>query len=257
MQSYEAGYQYTDQELTILRFVSQHIAVAIQRKLAAERQRQHQEELERKVFESTRELRQTNLFLRLQVEERKKAEQKLFYDANHDVLTGLANRQMFLQQLKQQFALSKRQAHPGMALLFLDLDRFKLINDTLGHHIGDAFLVESSKRLLSAIREHDLAARFGGDEFVVMLLNLQSAQDAEEVAQRIIDKFRQPYQLDGHKTQSGVSIGIAPLTREYHHADALLRDADAAMYHAKALGRGRYAVFQPEMRDQMLKALSN
>lgn len=257
VQSYEAGYQYTDQELTILRFVSQHIAVAIQRKLAAERQRQHQEELERKVFESTRELRQTNLFLRLQVEERKKAEQKLFYDANHDVLTGLANRQMFLQQLKQQFALSKRQAHPGMALLFLDLDRFKLINDTLGHHIGDAFLVESSKRLLSAIREHDLAARFGGDEFVVMLVNLQHAQDAEEVAQRIIDKFRQPYQLDGHKTQSGVSVGIAPLTLEYHHADALLRDADAAMYHAKALGRGRYAVFQPEMRDQMLKALSN
>ncbi len=255
--SYEAGYQYTEQELTILRFVSQHIAVAIQRKLASERQRQHQEELERKVFESTRELRQTNLFLRLQVEERKKAEQKLFYDANHDVLTGLANRQMFLQQLKQQFALSKRQAHPGMALLFLDLDRFKLINDTLGHHIGDAFLIESSKRLLSAIREHDLAARFGGDEFVVMLLNLQSFQDAEEVAQRIIDKFRQPYQLDGHKTQSGVSIGIAPLTMEYHHADALLRDADAAMYHAKALGRGRYAVFQPEMRDQMLKALSN
>ena len=133
----------------------------------------------------------------------------------------------------------------------------RLINDTLGHHIGDAFLVESSKRLLSAIREHDLAARFGGDEFVVMLLNLQSAQDAEEVAQRIIDKFRQPYQLDGHKTQSGVSVGIAPLTLEYHHADALLRDADAAMYHAKALGRGRYAVFQPEMRDQMLKALSN
>lgn len=257
VQSYEAGYQYGEQELTILRFVSQHIAVAIQRKLAAERQRQHQEELERKVFESTRELRQTNLFLRLQVEERKKAEQKLFYDANHDVLTGLANRQMFIQQLKQQFALSKRQVQQSMALLFLDLDRFKLINDTLGHHIGDAFLIESSKRLMSAIRDHDLAARFGGDEFVVMLVNLQRPQDAEDVAQRIIDKFRQPYQLDGHNTQSGVSIGIALMTQDYHHADALLRDADAAMYHAKALGRGRYAVFQSEMRDQMLKALSN
>lgn len=255
VQSYESDYYYSEQELTILRFVSQHIAVAIQRKLAAEKQKHHQEELERKVFESTRELRQTNLFLRLQVEERKKAEQKLFYDANHDVLTGLANRQMFLQQLKQQFALSKRQPQTGMALLFLDLDRFKLINDTLGHHVGDAFLVESSKRLQSAVREHDLAARFGGDEFVVMLLNLQSEADAEEIAQRIIEKFRQPYMLDGHTVHSGVSIGIAPYLADYHHADAMLRDADAAMYHAKALGRGRYAVFQPSMRDQMLKAL--
>lgn len=255
VQTYDNSYQYSEQELTILRFVSQHIAVAIQRKLVAEKQKQHQEELERKVFESTRELRQTNLFLRLQVEERKKAEQKLFYDANHDVLTGLANRQMFLQQLKQQFSMNKRQPKMDMALLFLDLDRFKLINDTLGHHIGDAFLVESSKRLQSAVREHDLAARFGGDEFVVMLLNLQSLQDAEDIAQRIIDKFRQPYILEGQSINSGVSIGIAPFLFEYHHADAMLRDADAAMYHAKALGRGRYAVFQPNMRDQMLQAL--
>lgn len=255
VQSYETGYQYTEHELSILRFVSQHIAVAIQRKLAAEKQKQHQEELERKVFESTRELRQTNLFLRLQVEERKKAEQKLFYDANHDSLTGLANRQMLLEQLKHHFALSKRQPHTNMALLFLDLDRFKLINDTLGHHFGDAFLIESSKRLKSAVREHDVAARFGGDEFVVMLLNLHNASDAEEIAQRIVEKFRQPYILDNHTIQSGVSVGIAPYVPEYHHADAMLRDADAAMYHAKALGRGRYAVFQHEMRDQMLKAL--
>ncbi|MCF4008806.1 sensor domain-containing diguanylate cyclase [Rheinheimera sp. UJ63] len=255
VQSYVDGYHYSEQELTILRFVSQHIAVAIQRKLAAEKQKQHQEELERKVFESTRELRQTNLFLRLQVEERKKAEQKLFYDANHDVLTGLANRQMFLQQLKQQFLLNKRQPQTGMALLFLDLDRFKLINDTLGHHIGDAFLIESSKRLLSAIREHDVAARFGGDEFVIMLLNLQSEQDAEEIAQRIIDKFRQPFVLENNSVNSGISIGIAPFSSDYHHADAMLRDADAAMYHAKALGRGRYVTFESGMRDQMLKAL--
>ncbi len=255
VQSYEEGYHYSEQELTILRFVSQHIAVAIQRKLAAEKQKLHQEELERKVFESTRELRQTNLFLRLQVEERKKAEQKLFYDANHDGLTGLANRQMFLQRLMHQFSLNKRQPQTGMALLFLDLDRFKLINDTLGHHIGDAFLIESSKRLLSAVREHDLAARFGGDEFVVMLLNLHNEHDAEEIAERIIEKFRQPYTLENHSVNSGVSIGIAPFLPEYQQADAMLRDADAAMYHAKALGRGRYVVFEPGMRDQMLRAL--
>ena len=247
VQSYDNAYEYTEQELSILRFVSQHIGVAIQRKLAAEKQKQHQEELERKVFESTRELRQTNLFLRLQVEERKKAEQKLFYEANHDLLTSLANRQMFLEQLKRQFALYKRQPEVGMALLFLDLDRFKLINDTLGHHIGDAFLIETSKRILSAVREHDLAARLGGDEFVVLLQNLQGDHDAEEVAQRIIDKIREPYYLEGQQVNSGQV--------DYSNGEQLLRDADAAMYHAKALGRGRYAIFQDKMRDQMLRAL--
>ncbi|KKO45182.1 diguanylate cyclase [Arsukibacterium ikkense] len=255
VQAYNNAYQYTEQELSILRFVSQHIGVAIQRKLAAEKQKQHQEELERKVFESTRELRQTNLFLRLQVEERKKAEQKLFYEANHDLLTGLANRQMFLEQLKRQFALHKRQPIEGMAMLFLDLDRFKLINDTLGHHIGDAFLVETSKRILSAVREHDLAARLGGDEFVVLLQNLQGEHDAEEVAQRIIEKVREPYYLENQQVNSGVSIGIALMQPDYNNGEQLLRDADAAMYHAKALGRGRYAIFQDSMRDQMLKAL--
>ncbi|WP_333608693.1 sensor domain-containing diguanylate cyclase [Arsukibacterium sp.] len=256
LQAYDQDYQYSESELSLLRFVSQHIAVAVQRKLTAEKQKQHQEELERKVFESTRELRQTNLFLRLQVEERKKAEQKLFFEANHDALTGLANRQMFLQHLKQQFALSRRQNNVSMALLFLDLDRFKLINDSLGHHIGDAFLVETSKRLLSAVRDHDVAARLGGDEFVVLLQNLHQLSDAEDIAQRIIDKIRQPYLLESHRVQSGVSIGIAPLQPEYQQADALLRDADAAMYHAKALGRGRYVIFQHSMRDQMLKALA-
>lgn len=255
VQSYDADYHYSEQELSILRFVSQHIAVAIQRKLAAEKQKLHQEELERKVFESTRELRQTNLFLRLQVEERKKAEQKLFYDANHDALTGLANRQMFLHQLTQQLILSKRYPQTGMALLFLDLDRFKLINDTLGHHTGDAFLIECAKRLRMAVREHDLPARFGGDEFVVMLLNLHSPQDAEDIAQRIIDKFRQPYLVHAQSISSGVSIGIAPFQTEYVQADSMLRDADAAMYHAKAKGRDCYVLFQPEMREDMLQAL--
>ncbi|KKO49499.1 diguanylate cyclase [Arsukibacterium sp. MJ3] len=255
VQAYDNAYQFTEQELNVLRFVSQHIGVAIQRKLAAEKQKQHQEELERKVFESTRELRQTNLFLRLQVEERKKAEQKLFYEANHDLLTGLANRQMFLEQLKRQFALHKRQPLDDMAILFLDLDRFKLINDTLGHHIGDAFLIETSKRILSAVREHDLAARLGGDEFVVLLQNLQGEYDAEDVAQRIIEKVREPYYLEGQQVNSGVSIGIARMHPDYGNGEQLLRDADAAMYHAKALGRGRYAIFQASMRDQMLKAL--
>ncbi len=256
LQSYEQSYSYSENELNVLRFVSQHIAVAIQRKLATEQQKRQQEELERKVFESTRELRQTNLFLRLQVEERKKAEQKLFYEANHDALTGLANRQMFLQQLKQQFALSKRQPHMNMALLFIDLDRFKLINDTLGHHVGDAFLIEVSKRLLSTVREHDLVARLGGDEFVVLLTTLVHDTDAEDIAERIIDKVRQPFLLQNQQVMSGASIGIAQFQSDHTKAEALLRDADAAMYQAKSMGRNRFVIFNETMREQMLQALT-
>lgn len=256
VQSYHQDYIYGDNELNILRFVSQHIAVAIQRRLNIEQQKLHQEDLERKIFERTRELRQTNLFLRLQVEERKKAEEKLFHEANHDALTGLANRQMFMLQLKQKFALRNREANLKFALLFIDLDRFKLINDTLGHHAGDAFLIEISKRLLLTVREHDLVARLGGDEFVVLLTQLQQDADAEDVADRIIEAVRQPMELQGQSLYSGASIGIAHYDASYTNADGMLRDADAAMYQAKALGRNRFVIFTESMRQQLLQELS-
>lgn len=256
VQSYHQDYIYGDNELNILRFVSQHIAVAIQRRLNIEQQKLHHEELERKIFERTRELRQTNLFLRLQVEERKKAEEKLFHEANHDALTGLANRQMFMLQLKQKFALRNRESNLRFALLFIDLDRFKLINDTMGHHAGDAFLIEISQRLLLTVREHDLVARLGGDEFVVLLSQLQQEADAEDVADRIIEAVRQPMDLHGQILHSGASIGIAHYDAAYTCADEILRDADAAMYQAKALGRNRFVIFTESMRQQLLQELS-
>ncbi|WP_348731275.1 diguanylate cyclase [Rheinheimera texasensis] len=256
VQSYHQDYIYGDNELNILRFVSQHIAVAIQRRLNFEQQKLHQEDLERKIFERTRELRQTNLFLRLQVEERKKAEEKLFHEANHDALTGLANRQMFMLQLKQKFALRNREANLKFALLFIDLDRFKLINDTMGHHAGDAFLIEISQRLLLTVREHDLVARLGGDEFVVLLTQLQQDADAEDVADRIIEAVRQPMELQGQSLYSGASVGIAHYDASYANADGMLRDADAAMYQAKALGRNRFVIFTESMRQQLLQELS-
>lgn len=246
LQSYHQQYQYGEYELSILRFVSQNIAIAIQRKLAAEQQKRDQEELERRVFASTRELRQANLFLRLQVEERKKIEAKLFYEANHDSLTGLANRQMFLQLLKQQFALSKRQPDLYIALLYIDLDRFKHINDSLGHHIGDAFLIETSQRLKKVVREHDLVARLGGDEFVALLTNLHNKHDAAEIAQRIVQELYKPFSLDSHQVISGASVGLAYLEPEHTTADALMRDADTAMYQAKTQGRNQFMVFNAD-----------
>lgn len=255
LQCYDNTYSYSEQELNVLRFVSQHIAVAISRKLATEQQKQHHEELEKRIFERTRELRQTNLFLRLQVEERKKAEEKLFHEANHDALTGLANRQMFLMQLRQRFSYRNREANPRFALLFIDLDRFKLINDTLGHHIGDLFLIEVSQRLQQTVREHDLVARLGGDEFVILLGQIQSDLDAEEVAERLIESLRQPMMLEGQQVCSGASLGIACYQPEYQNADELLRDADAAMYQAKSFGRNRFVIFNDSMRQQMLQEL--
>ncbi|EGM79609.1 diguanylate cyclase (GGDEF) domain-containing protein [Rheinheimera sp. A13L] len=255
LQCYDNTYSYSDQELNLLRFVSQHIAVAISRKLNTEQQKQQHEELEKRIFERTRELRQTNLFLRLQVEERKKAEEKLFHEANHDALTGLANRQMFLMQLRQRFSYRNREANPRFALLFIDLDRFKLINDTLGHHIGDLFLIEVSQRLQQTVREHDLVARLGGDEFVILLGQIQSDLDAEEVAERLIESLRQPMILEGQQVCSGASLGIACYQAEYQNADELLRDADAAMYQAKSFGRNRFVIFNDSMRQQMLQEL--
>ncbi len=256
VQSYHADYLYGENELNILRFVSQHIAAAIQRRLNFEQQKMHQEELERKIFERTRELRQTNLFLRLQVEERKKAEEKLFHEAHHDALTGLANRQLFLLQLKRKFALRSREPEMKFALLFIDLDKFKLINDTLGHHAGDLFLIEISRRLQSTVREHDLVARLGGDEFVVLLTELQQDADAEDVADRIIENVRQPIDVQGQAVFSGASVGIAHYQPSYQQSDDMLRDADAAMYQAKSMGRNRFVIFTESMRQQLLQELS-
>ena len=256
LQSYDEQYQYNEHDLAILRFVSQHIATAIQRKLLAEQQKQQQEELERKIFERTRELRQTNLFLRLQVEERKKAEEKLFHEAHHDALTGLANRQMFMLQLRQQFSRQQRAPEMASSLLFIDLDRFKSINDSLGHHAGDLLLIEISRRLRSAVREHDVVARLGGDEFVILLTQLQHPADALDVATRVVELCHQPIMAEHYQMHTGASIGVAHYDASYSHADALLRDADTAMYQAKTSGRNQVVEFKPAMRQQLMHELN-
>lgn len=129
------------------------------------------------------------------------------------------------------------------------------MNDTLGHHIGDLFLIEVSQRLQQTVREHDLVARLGGDEFVILLGQIQSDLDAEEVAERLIESLRQPMMLEGQQVCSGASLGIACYQPEYQNADELLRDADAAMYQAKSFGRNRFVIFNDSMRQQMLQEL--
>jgi len=207
------------------------------------------------VTEKTQALVSENLSLHEKLSEKNKADQQLYFDAHHDVLTKLPNRAMFSDRLS--YALSHLKRHPEQqyAVLFIDLDRFKNINDTLGHHAGDIFLVEIAKRLSVCIRENDILARLGGDEFVILLDSL-TADDAEEVSTRIINSIEQPYIIDNNTVYSSASIGIALCNRHYDSAVEVLRDADAAMYQAKSLGRGRYVFYDESMREKLIATMT-
>ena len=255
VQTYGKHAKYTARDLELLRFVSHHIAVTMERKRSTEAIQRYNSELEARVKERTAELDQANTFLKQQIEERKEIELKLIHDAHHDSLTDLPNRAMFTSRLELAIASKQRYSDNLFAVLFIDLDRFKVINDTLGHHAGDEFLIEVARRIALCIRGHDLLARLGGDEFVVLLDNFDEVSDVEEVASRIINSISEPFLLDGKEMYSGASIGIAHLEPYYRSADEVLRDADAAMYQAKTLGRGRFVMFDKSMRDRLIEEL--
>lgn len=216
---------------------------------------EHRVELDTLVAERTQELQAANLNLRMQIAERRKAEQQLYFEAHHDALTKLPNRAMFSDRLSYAIRHLKRHPNQRFSVLFIDLDRFKIINDTLGHHVGDLFLIEISKRLRACVRDNDVLARLGGDEFVVLLDALES-DDTEEVASRIISTIEKPYTIENNTLYSNASIGIALCSSHYKNADEILRDADAAMYQAKSLGRGRYVFFDESMREKLIATMT-
>ena len=253
VQTYGKLENYTQKDLEILRFVSHHIAVAMERRKSSEALKEYNLQLAEKVQERTEELNKTNEYLKRQIEQRKEIELKLIHDAHHDALTDLPNRVMFNSRLELAIANKKRHPENHFAVLFIDLDRFKIINDTLGHHAGDEFLVEVAQRIALCKRGHDLLARLGGDEFVILLDNFDDVAAVEEVATRVINSVAQPFMLDGKEMFSGASIGVAHLNSTYMSADEVLRDADAAMYQAKSLGRGRYITFDKSMREKLLE----
>ena len=256
IQHYQDEAAYHSKDLELMRFVSHHISIEILRQRAQQRALQSHEALEKMINKRTQELQATNLNLRMQIEERRKAEARLYHDAHHDALTQLPNRAMFADRLTYSIRHLKRYPKQRFAVLFIDLDRFKMNNDTLGHHAGDQFLIEISQRLRACVRDNDILARLGGDEFVVLLDSLQSLEDVEEIASRIIDSIAQPFELDGHTLYSNASIGIAQSRMSYKDANEILRDADAAMYQAKSLGRGRYVFFDDSMREQLIASMT-
>ncbi len=185
----------------------------------------------------------TGIVLTLQdITKRKRAEEKLIRSAFYDELTGLPNRVLFLKRLKQAIKRVQQQTD-DCAVLFLDLDRFKAINDRYGHSVGDQVLAVIAQRLEGCLRTGDIVARLGGDEFVVLLEKIKDVKDATRVADRIQAALRLPLQLDGRELFSTASIGIALSTDGYDSSEDFLRDADMAMYQAKMLGKGRYALF--------------
>ncbi len=189
------------------------------------------------------------------VTERKTAEMRLVHDAFHDALTNLPNRALFSDLLGRSIARARRREDYQFALLFLDVDRFKVINDSLGHIMGDQLLVAMARRLERCVRPGDTVARLGGDEFTLLLDDIVDTNDATRVAERILRELHLPFTLQGQEIFTSASIGIALSITGYDRPDDLLRDADIAMYRAKAMGKARYEVFDTAMHARAVSQL--
>jgi diguanylate cyclase (GGDEF)-like protein/PAS domain S-box-containing protein len=189
------------------------------------------------------------------ITERKSMEHQLLHDALHDALTGLPNRALFMDRLEQQLKRSQSQSGYLFAVLFLDLDRFKVVNDSVGHLIGDKLLIEIARRLKKSIAPTDTVARLGGDEFTILLENISSRSEATLVAESIYQTLSFSFHIDGYELFSTASIGIALSSQGYDKPEEILRDADLTMYSAKEQGRARYEVFDCSLRDRALQRL--
>jgi len=187
------------------------------------------------------------------ITERKQAEARLKRNAFYDELTDLPNRALFLDRLERAIEYAKRRDDYLFAVLFMDLDNFKVVNDSLGHAAGDQLLSIVARRLETCLRMGDTVARLGGDEFTILLDDLQSVAEATRVVERIQTELSLPFTIGGNKVNSNASIGIALSTPGYSHPEELLRDADVAMYRAKKQGRARYEMFDLEMHTQAMR----
>ena len=197
-----------------------------------------------------------NLIFQIQdITDRKHAEERLHHDAFHDTLTGLPNRALFMDHLKLAIARLQRRDDQIFAVLYIDLDRFKVINDSLGHMVGDELLVGIARRLEYCLRPGDTIARLGGDEFTVLLEDIGDGSDVTPIAERIQKELSSPFSLGGREVFTTVSMGIALSSKEYGRPEDILRDADTAMYRAKSMGKARHETFDVQMHSQAIKLL--
>jgi len=236
VQSYSTRVRYSLRDQELLTFVSRHIDTALSRRSAAEALHAANHELEERVQNRTRELDLANA--------------RLQHENSHDALTGLPNRSHLLQRLGEAWR-DHRGEGEQLAVMFIDLDRFKVVNDSLGHHFGDLLLVQAAARLRSCLRDDDLLARLGGDEFAVLSPGAP-LDTAVAIAERILAAFDLPFHIDDHVVFSSCSIGIVSPDSQFHSEPAdLLRDADTAMYRVKNGGRDSFVVFNHALRREV------
>ncbi|HEX2996237.1 MAG TPA: EAL domain-containing protein [Anaerolineales bacterium] len=201
------------------------------------------------------ELETTNQELQNEIAERKVIEQELTYDSLHDAMTGLPNRVLFLDRLGQAIKYSKRRTDYACAVLFIDIDLFKVINDSLGHLAGDQLLISMGRRMRATLRSSDTIARLGGDEFAVLLEITGNKESALFVAAKVQEAIKLPFKVDGHELHITASIGVVMNMEGYDLPEEILRDADIAMYQAKASGKARFEVFDIGMRSRAFSRL--
>ena len=248
VQSYRSELAYDANDAELLTFVSHQIANSLQRRNNAEILRHMNAELEHRVQERTRELRD-------QISVREQVEAQLKHQVMHDPLTGLPNRVYLRDRLERSLAGLRRNPDRCFALLYLDVDRFKVFNDSLGHLAGDEVLCEMAKRLLECIREPDVVARLSGDEFAILLEDVPGPGIARKVAQRVQTALNRPMHVGGRELQTSASIGIAIGNPRYQNTDEVLHDADVALYRAKSSGRQRFVLFDDTLHRAAMDVL--
>jgi len=237
-----AEYFFNKKNQEVLNIVAKQVSTAILRKKDSVAIFQARENLERRVRERTSVLERT-------IEKRRKIEKQLEHESLHDSLTQLPNRRYLKEQLKVVLDEKPTRRNSDIALLFLDLDRFKIINDSLGHHVGDLFLIEVAKRLTDCMRDDDVVVRLGGDEFCILMYDVTSERIAIRLAERVLMKLRQPVEVEQHSLLTSASIGVRLAKVGIDDAVQVIGDADSAMYQAKHDGKDRYCLFDANIKN--------
>ncbi|MEJ7747121.1 MAG: EAL domain-containing protein, partial [Luteimonas sp.] len=249
IQSHTPEVEYSERDAELLTFVSYQIASSVQRRNNAQALIKLNDELEQRVQARTAELRE-------QIAVRERVESQLLHQVMHDALTGLPNRIYLRDRIERALASLRRDPDMKFGLLYIDIDRFKLVNDSLGHLAGDEVLKEVARRLASCVREPDVVSRLAGDEFAILIEHAEIPDTATKVARRILQSMEHSIDVEGQSLQAGVSVGIAIGDAHYHNADEALRDADTALYRAKSAGRNRFVMYDESLNQAAMNVFA-